>query len=121
MPSLDHLRGHSLLPQEIQEKLPRLYTQELLGLEALALVKFFTPRSRWTWYASEFDQVDTFFGLVDGFELELGNFSLSELDSVRDRSGLPAVERDLYFTPMTLAQLMEKHGKDRGAGRAEDD
>jgi hypothetical protein len=35
-------------------------------------VKYFTPDSNWTWYASEFDGEDTFFGPVAGFEVELG-------------------------------------------------
>jgi hypothetical protein len=31
---------------------------EELGLDAHAQVKFFTPDSGWTWYASEFDGND---------------------------------------------------------------
>ena len=61
--------------------LPELYSGEEKGLEAQAQVKFFTPDSNWTWYASEFDGEDIFFGLVAGFEP--GYFSLSELQSVR--------------------------------------
>ena len=49
-----------------------------------------------------------FFGLVSGFEIELGYFSLSELDSVRGPMGLP-IERDLHYVPKTLQELMEKH------------
>jgi len=55
-----------LLTKEILEKLPKLYTQEEKGLEAIAIVKFFTPDSNWTWYATEFDGDDLFFGLVEG-------------------------------------------------------
>jgi hypothetical protein len=77
------------------------------GSEAkMAVVKFFTPDSSWTWYASEFDGEDLFFGLVDGHEKELGSFSLSELKSIRGRFGLP-IERDLHFTPTPLAQLLQ--------------
>lgn len=93
-----------LLPKEIRSKLPALYAGEELGLDALALVKFFTPDSNWTWYASEFDDTDTFFGLVIGFEAELGYFSLSELSEARGPLGLP-LERDLYFKPKTLREL----------------
>ncbi len=81
---------------------------EELGLEALAQVKFFTPDSNWTWYASEFDGEDIFFGLVVGFEIELGYFSLSELEAARGPLGLP-IERDRYFEPTTLRQLKELH------------
>ncbi|MCJ7688053.1 MAG: DUF2958 domain-containing protein, partial [Clostridiaceae bacterium] len=64
----------------------------------------FTPDSNWTWYATKFDDVDTFFGLVDGFEKELGYFSLSELESIRGPFGLK-VERDLYFKPTKLKDI----------------
>jgi len=101
-------RGHELLDQDSRERLPPLYANEEIGLAALAQVKFFTPDSNWTWYASEFDGEDIFFGLVSGFELELGYFALSELESVRGPLGLP-IERDLYFEPKTLKVLMEHH------------
>lgn len=79
---------------------------------AIARVKFFTPDSSWTWYASEFDGDDTLYGLVDGFELEYGYFSLSELEAVRGPMGLP-IERDRFFTPVPLSELydeLKRHG-----------
>ena len=97
-----------LLNQESREKLPELYANEELGLEAKAQVKFFTPDAGWTWYASEFDGEDTFFGFVIGFEPELGYFSLSELESVRGPLGLP-IERDLHFEPKTLKELKDHY------------
>lgn len=97
-----------LLPDGIRARLPALYSNEQLGLNALAQVKFFTPDGQWTWYASEFDGEDTFFGLVIGFEMELGYFSLSELESARGPLGLP-VERDLFFKPMPFSTLLKKH------------
>ena len=86
---------------ELRKKLPGLYAQEKLGGEGIAYVKYFTPDSSWTWYATEFDGEDTFFGLVEGFEKELGYFSLSEIETVRGPMGLP-IERDLYWQPKTL-------------------
>lgn len=103
-------RGHELLPQELKEQLPKLYENEEYGMDAKALVKFFTPDSSWTWYASEFDGEDILFGLVSGFEVELGYFSLKELESVRGPMGLP-IERDLYFQPKSLQELMVLHKK----------
>lgn len=102
--------GENLLDDASREKLPPLYSQEEKGLDALAQVKFFTPDSNWTWYASEFDGEDLFFGLVSGFEVELGYFSLSELKEARGLLGL-GVERDLNFEPMTLRALMDWHQK----------
>lgn len=104
----DRLRGHQLLDQATRERLPQLYANEEIGLAALALVKFFTPDANWTWYASEFDGEDTFFGLVSGLEVELGYFALSELEEIRGPLGLP-IERDLHFEPKTLGDLADMH------------
>lgn len=103
--------GRDLLDKASREKLPPIYSNEELGLMAQALVKFFTPDSNWTWYASEFDGDDTFFGLVAGLDVELGYFLLSDLQSVRGPLGLP-IERDLHFEPKTLKELLKEHGKD---------
>lgn len=107
-----------LLTEELQDKIPALYSGN-----GAAVCKFFTPDSNWTWYVYEgcavvdgnevplrgvdLDEAEDvmFFGLVDGFERELGYFSLNELQSIRGALGLP-VERDLYFTPE-----LERHAK----------
>jgi hypothetical protein len=94
-----------LLTQEIRSKLPLLYSQENKGFEAIAYTKFFTPDSRWSWFPTEFDGEDIFFGLVKGFETELGYFSLSELESTKGPLGL-SIERDLYFEPTKICDLM---------------
>ena len=103
-----------LLTKELRQQLPKLYANEESGMEALALVKFFAPDSGWTWYASEFDGQDTFFGLVIGHEVELGYFSLSELESIRGKLGLP-VERDLYFKPTTFNAIEAYYTKHKAA------
>ena len=96
---------------DIAVRLPAIGSQEGKGLDALAVVKFFTPDSSWTWYASEFDG-EMFYGLVVGFEPELGSFSLTELQSVRGKLSLP-VERDKWFTPTSLRSLMAFHDRAR--------
>ena len=93
-----------LMTKELRKKVPPLYSQEHLGSKALAVVKFFTPDSSWTWYGVSWDGQDIFFGLADGHEKELGYFSLSELRKVRGALGLP-VERDLYWKPKTLEEI----------------
>ena len=91
-----------LLTKELRGKLPPLYSTEK-DKDPTAVVKFFTPDSNWTWYATEFDGEDRFFGLVDGFDKELGYFSLSELASARGPLGLP-IERDRWFSPKPLSE-----------------
>jgi hypothetical protein len=97
-----------LLDIESKEKLPPLYSQEALGLDALARIKFFMPDGNWVWYASEFDGDDLFFGLVSGFAVELGYFSLHALERRVGPLGLP-IERDQHFEPKTLRELGELH------------
>ena len=101
-----------LLTKAILRRLPPLYSQEEKGLDAIAWVKFFTPDSGWTWWASEFDGEDLFFGLVIGHEIEVGYFSLSELESVRGPWGLP-IERDRFFEPARLRDLQDQHRRER--------
>jgi hypothetical protein len=103
-----------LMDEKVREALPGLYSQEELGLKALARVKYFTPDSNWTWYATEFDGEDVFFGLVNGFELELGYFSLKELNQACGPLGLP-IERDIYFEPKSLEDLMQMHRQEGSA------
>ena len=97
-----------LLPGELRAVLPPLYSQEKRGGKAIVPIKFFTPDGAWSWYPTEYDGTDIFFGLVSGQELELGYFSLSELESVRGALGLP-IERDLYFEPQTIDALRAYH------------
>jgi hypothetical protein len=103
----------ALLSKELAEQLPRLYANEELGLAAQALVKFFTPDSNWTWYATEYDPENRiFFGYVIGFEDELGYFSLDELEEVRGPLGLP-IERDEHFKPSSLEEIRQQY-RDKG-------
>ena len=53
------------------------------------------------------------YGMVVGYEIEMGPFWLSELKEVRGPWNLP-IERDLYFEPQTLAELRDYHRRLRG-------
>jgi len=91
-----------LMTKDLQMQLPQLYSQEEVE-DPKAIAKFFTPWTNWTWYATEFDGKDTFFGLVDGHEKELGYFSLAELESINGPMGLK-IERDLWFESKPLSE-----------------
>lgn len=98
-----------LLTKEIKSKLPKLYTHDgKPANEVPIVVKFFTPSSNWTWFVTEGEQQENgdwlFFGMVHGFEHELGYFTLSELQSVKGPFGL-GVERDMYYGNHTLAEV----------------
>lgn len=95
-----------LLTKADRAKLPALYSQDN-NPDPIAVVKFFSPYSNWTWYATEFDGTDTFFGLVFGHEVEAGYFSLSELENCK-RGRLQMVERDRHFKPQPLSQIKQE-------------
>jgi hypothetical protein len=104
------LRRHKLLTAEIENTIPALYTHENSKPEDVTIaVKFFSPYSGWTWYATEGERREDgdflFFGYVEGFEGELGYFTLNELATAKFR-GVPAVERDCYYSGQTLAEVM---------------
>ncbi|MBI3782851.1 MAG: DUF2958 domain-containing protein [Deltaproteobacteria bacterium] len=96
----------NLVTDAIRASLPPLYATEN-DVDPLVHVKFFTPWSSWTWYGIEFDGEDLFFGLVDGFECELGYFSLAELEQLRGPGGL-TIERDRCFLPTLLSTVQQK-------------
>jgi len=100
------LRRHLLLTQEIRDALPPLYNSEKHPeKESVAIAKFFSPYSKWTWYVVEFDGDDLFWGLVDGFEMEYGYFSYSELEAVTVFGGVPAIERDCNWSPRPVKEI----------------
>ena len=98
-----------LLTKTLLKQLPPLYSTENRK-DPMVICKFFYPGFNWTWYAIEFDGKDLFFGLVDGFEVELGYFSLTELQATRGQLGM-SIERDLHFDPCRLSQLRAKLGR----------
>ena len=95
-----------LLTKQLRQQLPLLHATEHEE-DPLVICKFFFPAHHWTWYAIEFDGEDIFYGFVDGDFPELGYFSLCELQSNRDKLGLP-IERDRHFTPCRLSELRSK-------------
>ena len=102
------LRRHKLMTKELGETIPALYANENVEEydTVLAAAKLFSPYNGWTWYITEWDaETGLCFGLVEGFETELGYFDLTELAEVTVLGGVPAVERDLYWEPKTLGEI----------------
>ncbi len=95
-------QARTLITDEIAQRLPALYSQEEQGENAIAVAKFFTPWTSWTWYASEYDPEQRLcFGVVVGHEREFGYFSIEELEKIKGPGGL-TIERDLYWKPKPL-------------------
>lgn len=97
----------------------RHHCQEELSAEPdfLPVVKLFTPDAQCTWLLTEIDpeDPDIAYGLCDlglGF-VELGPVSLTELESLRGKLGLP-VERDRHFTTTRTVGDYAKEARGQG-------
>ena len=97
-----------LLTKAILKKLPAIYSQDdKPETEVTAHVRFFDPQGSMTWYATEFDGENTFFGLkVNEYTKEswLGYFYLTDLQFRRGRLHLPC-ERDMWWDKQTIAEI----------------
>lgn len=97
-----------LLPSELRQALPPLYSQEA-DPDPVVHARFFAPWSNWVWFATEGEPEGDdyrFFGYVRGQEDEWGYFLLSELQSARGPFGL-TIERDLNFKPGPFHDVVE--------------
>lgn len=96
----------NLLNQTLLNRFKELGTQDVK--DPIVVTKFFASWSRWTWYATSYnEETGQFFGIVCGTHIELGYFSLQDLKSLRGPLGLP-VERDLYWKEKRLSDLTKR-------------
>ena len=97
-----------LMTKEIEKKAQKQFP---LGsdMKQNIVAKFFDPCGSWTWYLMNQDPNDPSYlwGIVKGFEVEMGSFSLSELSNYRGQFGL-GIERDLYFTPKSAKEVWQR-------------
>ena len=102
-----------LLPKDVRENLPKLYSQE--GSEdPIVYLKFFTPFANWTWFVTEGESEGDdfmFFGYVIGLEREWGYFTLNQLQEI-DVHNL-TVERDLYFRQESFSLCLARWKRER--------
>ena len=101
-------RGHQLMTKKLADTIPAIYANQNVADydTVLAHAKLFSPYSQWTWFITEMDaETGQCFGLVEGFEKEIGYFDLTELAETTVLGGVPAVERDLYWEPRTLGEI----------------
>ena len=90
------------------DKLP---TYDELGdrpfTEIICKVRLFNPTGRGTWWLAAYDPEDAIaWGVADIVEREVGSIGMEELVAYRGVLGLP-IERDLYYTPVSVAEVLE--------------
>jgi hypothetical protein len=94
-----------LLTKAIQAKAEKQYP---LGadMNQMVVAKFFNPAGSWSWYLMNKSPEDDYcWGIVKGNEVEMGSFSLSELEA--HKRPLP-LERDMWFKPMNAKELWDR-------------
>lgn len=97
-----------LLTQKITEKAAEQYPKGS-DMDQLVVAKFFNPLNSWTWYLMNLDPEDHGYawGIVKGFEVEVGSFDMNELQNMKVGLGL-GIERDINFRPMPAREVLKK-------------
>ena len=96
-----------LMTREIAKTAPRLYGQD--GAEdPTVYAHYFSCVNGWDWWLLEFDGTDEAFGLVEGYDDELGYFSIKEMAELNRQMGFAAVERDEHFSPKPLSAVRRR-------------
>ncbi len=101
-------RRHKLMTKELGAKIPMIGANEDVDDydDVLAPAKLFSLHTGWRWFITEWNPLTGLcFGLVEGFEVELGYFDLTELAESTVLRNVPAVERDLYWEPKTIGEI----------------
>lgn len=101
-----------LYTKAIEKITPKIGSQPEVSTENIKFYfKLFAPWNNWTWYVAECDfETGECFGLVVGFENELGYFDLKELEAIKGPIGLK-IERDLSFEPTGYYDIMKQESK----------
>jgi hypothetical protein len=93
-----------LITKAIADKLPPIYGQEKVK-DPIVYLKLFNPTGSGTWYITEWDGEDAFFGYTTGLgHDDLGYISKSELENLRLPMGLK-IERDQWWEPTPLSKV----------------
>lgn len=102
-------RNSNLFTNAIEQELQKQFPMGS-SLEQQIVVKLFNPSGSWTWYLMNQDpnNPDYLWGIVDGFEVEMGSVSKKELEDLRVPPFNMPLERDLFFKPVSAREIWEK-------------
>lgn len=97
-----------LMTEEIAKTVPSLYEQDGAD-DPIVHVHYFSCVNGWDWYLTEYDpRTGEAFGLVEGYDDELGYFSIKEMAELNRQMGFAAVERDEHFSPKPLSAVRRR-------------
>ena len=100
-----------LVTKEIKEQAQEQYDKGS-DMEQMVVAKYFDPMGSWRWFLMNMDKDgDYCWGIVDGFAVEMGSFSMRELESIQLPLGL-GIERDTSFEPVKASELWKELNND---------
>jgi hypothetical protein len=95
------------MTKEIKEKATEQFDKGS-DMEQMVVAKFFDPMGSWRWFLMNMDKDgDYCWGIVDGYAVEMGSFSMRELQSIQLPLGL-GIERDKFFEPVKASELWKE-------------
>ena len=93
-----------LLTKKIKEQAKEQYDKGS-DMEQMVVAKYFDAMGDWKWFLMNMGEDEDYcWGIVKGFEVEMGSFLLSDL---KEALGL-RFQRDLYFEPMKAKDVWEQ-------------
>jgi len=96
-----------LLTKKITEQAKEQYDKGS-DMEQMVVAKYFNPIGNGTWYLMNLaDDEDYAWGIVDLFAVEMGSFSMKELQGIELPLNM-GIERDKYFEPMPANELWKE-------------
>ena len=96
-----------LLTKKITEQAKEQYDKGS-DMEQMVVAKYFNPIGNGTWYLMNLaDDEDYAWGIVDLFAVEMGSFSMRELQGIQLPLNM-GIERDKYFEPMPANELWKE-------------
>ena len=103
------LRKHKLMTKALAAKIPVFGTtadHDGDSDDLMAHAKLFCIWNGWSWYIIELDADTGYcYGWVDGDFPEFGYFHLEELAGTTVLGGVPSVERDKWWKPLTIGEI----------------
>jgi hypothetical protein len=94
------MKLQEIIPADVLKRIPPLYSQSEVS-DPLVHAEIRVVGLSWTWYVVECDGENQCFGLVDGWEAELGYFNLSELSEAPGA----LISFGMYRTPVPLSRV----------------
>ena len=99
-----------LMTKEIKEKAQKQF-DEGSDMEQMVVAKYFDAMGDWKWFLMNMKKDEDYcWGIVKGFEVEMGSFSMKELEELKLPFGM-GIERDICFEPMKASEVWEQLNK----------